>query len=170
MVIWREMAIIINMLGGHEGEAPWVSDIIEKMLEVFGLAGYVNNFNFTLHRRELLKPALQKEYELIAGDNYPPSPEWLFGDDLDTSVDKMAKENRLVEKLFTNTKPKKNSQGKKPHFNPKFGFHGSKKKNKLKFKTPLITSPRYHKTVNMGLPSTGRVRREENGLRTTPKG
>lgn len=45
--------------------------------------------------------------------------EWLFGDDFNSSVDKMAKENKLVERLFPKSNPKKGTQGKKTSLQPK---------------------------------------------------
>lgn len=132
MVVWRQLALVINSLGMHENEAPWIPKIIERLLDIFGHAWFINNFNFTLHRRDLLRPALPKEYKRIAGENYPPTPEWLFGDDLDLAVDKMAKENKLVEKLFPKQKAKKqHGQGKRTsHNHSRPNSHNHKKKGR----------------------------------------
>lgn len=134
MLIWRELAETINILGPHEGEHPWVTDVIEKLLDIFGLAGYVNSFNFVNHRREALRPGLPAEYKRLAGDGFPPSPEWLFGDELGESVEKITKENKLAEKIFQKPKSKSQSQpsfpSKKGGSRPNPGGPNAGKRNK----------------------------------------
>lgn len=121
MVIWRELASVINQHGAREGEAEWVPLIIDKLLDVFELAGFVNHFNFTAHRREVLRPALPAEYKRLASESFPPTPEWLLGDELGESVEKISKENKLTEKMFPKTKPKKGGVVSK-----KQGYHHQK--------------------------------------------
>lgn len=92
------------------------------------LVGYANSFIFIGQRRDLAKQVMFKDLRL-AGDNYPLSPEWLFGGDLGESVDRILNENKLAEKMFSNNKPSKSShkkqsqKGQKPH-------QGKKSKNK----------------------------------------
>lgn len=132
MLIWRELAGVINLLGPHESEAPWVSEVIEKLLEVFELAGYVNSFNFTNHRREVIRPVLPPEYKRLASDSFPPTPEWLLGDELSESVEKISKENKLTEKMFPKQKAKRSGGvvSKKRGHHHKNNQHNRKKGKK----------------------------------------
>lgn len=144
MVVWREFATVINTLGKHELEAPWVPEVIEQMLDIFGLAGFVNQFNFIAHRRDTLRPGLPMEFKRLAGEGFPASPEWLFGDDLGETVEKISKENRLTEKIFPPPKPRtqqQSSNNKKGGFkNPSGPQSGSKKNRKFKNKTQKSSS------------------------------
>lgn len=133
MVVWRHFASVINTLGSHEQDAPWVPDVIEQLLQVFGLAGFINHFNFISHRRATLRPGLPKEFKHLVGDGFPPSPEWLFGDDLGESVERITKENKLTERIFPPPKPKSQGQPqskKGNNFKIPSGSQPSLKKNK----------------------------------------
>lgn len=72
MVIWHELASVINQLGAHEEEADWVPLIIGKLLEEFEPAGFVNSFNFTAHRRVVIRPVLPAEYKRLASESFSP--------------------------------------------------------------------------------------------------
>lgn len=43
---------------------------------------------YTAYRREVIKPALPAEYKRLDSDSFPPTPEWLLGDELSESVRK----------------------------------------------------------------------------------
>lgn len=104
MMVWWDIVAVVNDLGKHEEDAPWVSEIIDSLLDTISAAGFINQFNLTAHRREIIKPALPEEYKRLAEDSYPPSPDWLFGEDLGEAVEKISKENKLTEKIFPRTK------------------------------------------------------------------
>lgn len=149
ITVWRSLTLVINELGTHEQEAPWVVDIIEKLLDVISLAGFVNKFNFISHRREVVKQALAKEFKRLGGKNYPPTPQWLFGGDLGESVEQIVKENKLTERIFSENKPKSNQNAnKKSSKGPKFPvnkknkgkrpFHaGKNRKDSVEYRSPL---------------------------------
>lgn len=103
MVIWRELAWVIDTIVKHKDDAPWVPEVMENMLEIFGLAGYVN-FNFNVHRRDTLRPGLPPEFKRSAGEGLPLSPEWLFGDNLSESVGSITKESKLTKRIFPTQK------------------------------------------------------------------
>lgn len=75
MVVWRELALVINAIGTHEEETAWVPEIIEHLLDIFGLAGFINQFNFISHRSDTLRPGLSTEFKRLAGEGFPPSHE-----------------------------------------------------------------------------------------------
>lgn len=173
MVVWREIAKVINNLGKHETESPWVADIIESLLDVFSLAGYINNFNFVNRRRDTLRPGLPVEFKRLAGEGFPPSPEWLFGDDLGESVDKISRENKLTEKIFQKPKPKQ--QGQIPP--KKGGFHqntsssgGGKQKKKLKFKNRKASTEYHSPLPQEGNTPTSFDRKPQNQGKKDQKG
>lgn len=37
MVVWRQLAYIIDTIGKHEADAPWVTDIIDTIIHPFEL-------------------------------------------------------------------------------------------------------------------------------------
>lgn len=131
MLVWRKVAEVLDVLGKHEDEAPWVSEVIETLLDTIGIGGFINQFNYTNRRRDIIRPALPKEFKRLAGDGFPASPEWLFGEDLGESVERISKENKLTEKIFAKQKPKDPppTQGKKNPFKGKRPF-GKKQKGK----------------------------------------
>ena len=97
-----------------------LEDLVKTCLGAVSLLGFANR-EFSLRRRELIRPALKSQFGSLCGESTPITPEWLFGDDIHATLKKV-KQAEQVGKEATQS----------GHFLSKGGFRNSRYKDQSK--------------------------------------
>lgn len=82
----NSMIYAINGLNNLVPQCPSLASKVEEFTETLKLFGYIHRSGLIEHRREVLRTVLPGDYKRLAGPNFPPSPESLFGPDLQDSI------------------------------------------------------------------------------------
>ena len=93
-------ARVVEILSDQDQDIPWVKDCLTGLAEVLTLSTTLSK-NWTKSRREDIKTSLPPDFKRLASKDVPPSPEWLFGNDLEGSIKVVEGQNRLAKKMET---------------------------------------------------------------------
>ena len=98
MSIMSGVSRVVEILGDQDPEVPWIKDCVTGLAGAITLSSALSK-NWHKSRREDLKTALPPDFKRLASKDVPPSPEWLFGNDLEGSIKIVEGQNRLAKKM-----------------------------------------------------------------------
>ena len=89
---------LVQALDMLEQDPPSVPDIRDKIIDALQIAGH-NNSGIEQHRRNAFKVSLPAEKKSLASMAVNPDDEFLFGDNLESSVEEIKKKNKLKKEF-----------------------------------------------------------------------
>ena len=109
----RLASCLIQALDLLENDPPCIPVIRDKIIDALQIAGH-NNSEIEQHRRNAFKVSLPPEKKSLVSMTVEQDDEYLFGDNLETSVEEIKKKNKLKREFVISPQGLGKSGGNRP--------------------------------------------------------